>query len=366
MGKVYSSFLLSYMILMIAGGRIADRFGPRAVLAIGGFGTALLTGITGLCGKPGIGALIGVFPAFLLVRFALGIVTAPLYPSCARMSANWVPMVSQGWVQALIMAGAFVGAAISPVAFSRLMTAYGWRASFAIAAALTAVIYCIWVATVRDYPPGGAVTTPSTRRVPSQWGKLLTDRNLMLLTIGYFMLNYFEYIFFYWIYYYFGEVRHLGANETAWATTVLFITTAILTPLGGKISDRLVTVRGVKFGRRSVAMAGMAISAVLLYLGAGGFSLYATVAFLSLAMGFASSSEGPYWATTIEISGEHVGAACGILNTGGNLGGLLAPVLTPMIAARFGWAGGLYFASFLVTIGMLTWLMVDPARKIST
>ena len=96
------------------------------------------------------------------------------------------------------------------------------------------------------------------------------------------------------------------------------------------------------------------------------FSLYATVAFLSLAMGFASSSEGPYWATTIEISGDQVGAACGILNTGGNLGGLLAPVLTPMIAAKFGWAGGLYFASFLVTIGMLTWLMVDPARKIST
>ena len=59
-----------------------------------------------------------------------------------------------------------------------------------------------------------------------------------------------------------------------------------------------------------------------------------------------------------------MGAACGILNTGGNLGGFLAPVLTPLIASRFGWAGGLYFACFLVTIGMLTWLMVDPDRKI--
>ncbi len=113
-------------------------------------------------------------------------------------------------------------------------------------------------------------------------------------------------------------------------------------------------------------MAGMAISAVLLYLGAGGLGLYATVAFLSLAMGFASSAEGPFWATAIEISGEHVGAACGILNTGGNLGGMLAPVVTPLIALRFGWTGGLYFGSLMVFIGMLTWLAVDPGKKIGS
>ena len=365
MGTVYSAFLLSYTILMSAGGWIADRFGPRAVLAVTGFGTALLTGLTSICGNPGLGALLGVLNAFLVVRFLLGIVTAPLYPSCGRMSANWIPMSEQGWVQALIMAGAFVGAAISPIAFSRLMNAYGWRVSFVVAAVVTAAVYIVWLASVRDYPPDRAAIAPK-HKAASQWGKLLTDKNLMLLTVGYFMVNYFEYIFFYWIYYYFGEIRHLGASETAWATTVLFVTTAVLTPLGGKLSDRLVASRGQKFGRRSVAMAGMAISAVLLYLGAGGFGLYATVAFLSLAMGFASSAEGPFWAVAIEISGEHVGAACGILNTGGNLGGMLAPVLTPLIATRFGWTGGLYFGSLMVFIGMLTWLAVDPGRKIAS
>jgi len=241
----------------------------------------LLTGITGLCGKPGIGAVIGVLPAFFMVRFLLGGVSAPLYPSTARMSANWIPMVAQGWVQALIMAGAFVGAAVSPLAFSKLISAFGWRVSFVCAAALTAAVYCVWVTCVHDYPPGGAPPTAPKSRPPSQWGKLLSNKNMMLLTVGYFMVNYFEYIFFYWIYYYFGEVRHLGANETAWATTVLFITTAILTPLGGKLSDRWVTTKGVKFGRRAVAMAGMAISAVLLAMGAGGgFGLYAKVALL--------------------------------------------------------------------------------------
>jgi MFS family permease len=182
--------------------------------------------------------------------------------------------------------------------------------------------------------------------------------------VGYFATNYFEYIFFYWIYYYFGQVRHLGASETALATTFPFLAMAIMTPLGGKLSDLLVSRRGLKFGRRSVAMVGMAASAVLLYLGASGFGVVTTVVLLSLAFGFATSSEGPYWATAIEISGPQAGAACGIFNTGGNIGGMLAPVLTPMIAARFGWSGGLNFGSLMVLVGMLTWLAVDPGKKI--
>ena len=41
---------------------------------------------------------------------------------------------------------------------------------------------------------------------------------------------------------------------------------------------------------------------------------------------------------TLGIGGKHVGAACGIMNSAGNLGGFLAPLLTPWIAARAGWA----------------------------
>jgi cyanate permease len=39
-------------------------------------------------------------------------------------------------------------------------------------------------------------------------------------------------------------------------------------------------------------------------------------------------------------------------------------VVTPWIASRFGWSGGLSFASALVLLGVLTWLFVDPERKI--
>ena len=36
--------------------------------------------------------------------------------------------------------------------------------------------------------------------------------------------------------------------------------------------------------------------------------------------------------------GEHCGAAGGIMNMGGNIGGFLAPIVTPYIAGRAGWS----------------------------
>ncbi len=358
MGRVYFAALLSYTICMTPGGWLTDRFGPRRVLTATVLGTALLTGLTALCGNPGLGAILGVVSSFVIVRFLFGMTAAPLYPAIGRMAANWIPLTAQGWTQALIMAGSAWGAALSPLVFSRAIGAYGWRASFWMAAGLAALLGAIWFWAVRDHPPGYTIAA-SRARAASQWGKLLRDKNLILLTFAYFLINYFEYIFFYWIYYYFGEVRHLGKSETALATTILFLAMAVMTPLGGKLSDHLVSRYGLKFGRRSVAMAGMGASAVLVCFGAGGFGVVATVALLSLSFGFATSAEGPFWATAIEISGDQVGAGCGIFNTGGNLGGMLAPLITPMIAVHFGWAAGLYFGSLLVLIGMLLWLLID-------
>ncbi|MGH8694611.1 MAG: MFS transporter, partial [Burkholderiales bacterium] len=90
----------------------------------------------------------------------------------------------------------------------------------------------------------------------------------------------------------------------------------------------------------------------------------AAVGLMSLALGFASCSDVAFWAAMIDVSGNEVGAAGGILNTGGNVGGSFAPVMTAVIAGRAGWSWGLYFGSFMAIAGMLTWMWVDPTRKI--
>lgn len=364
MGWVFLAALLSYTLMMTPGGALADRFGGRWVLTVAGFGVALFTGLTSLCGPRALGAVIGVVPAFILMRLAFGTCASPLYPSTGRIAAAWIPPSGQARVQAIIMSGAAVGSAVAPIVFSRLINSYGWRGAFWVAGVATVFLITLWWLWVRDRPPGHiALQRPTRAQSAGSWRSLLGDRHLLLLTGSYFALNYFEYIFYYWIFYYFGEIRHMGQQQSAVATTSLFITMAIMTPLGGWVSDWMRVRFGPSKGGRVVPIASMVLSATLLYIGASGLGVIATVALLSLAVGFSMAPEGTFWSTAIHMGGKQVGAACGIMNCGGNVGGMLAPILTPLIARRFGWTGGLSFASAVVLMGMLAWFFIEPTHR---
>jgi MFS family permease len=350
MGSVYSAFTLSYAILMIPGGYLADRLGPRLILLLMNLAAAFFTGLT---------ALGGSLAAFVVIRLGLGAGTAPLYPACARASAQWIPLAQQGRVQGLIIAGSSLGGAVSPILFSWLIAVYRWRISFLFASLATAVLAILWYGSVRDAKPGARIA----ERSAADWGRLFANRNLMLLTLAYFALGYFQYIFFYWIYYYLGEVRQIGFTRSAIYTTIIFITMGIMMPLGGWISDRLTRSHGPRFGRRAVPMVGLGLGALLLFTGTIVPGTAAAVVSLSLATGFASWCEGPFWASAIEAADKQVGAACGILNTGSNIGGFLGPVLAPYIASRAGWSWGLYSGCAMAIAGMIAVYFVDPANK---
>jgi MFS family permease len=369
MGSVYSAFILSYAIMMIPAGHVADQLGPRLTLLMMGLSAALFTGLTALGGKPGLGSVLGVVPALLAIRLGLGVGTAPLYPAAAKMSSHWIPIGHQGRVQALIIAGSSIGGAVSPMLFSWLMSLYRWRLSFGIAAVATATLALLWFWFVRDHPAG---IHPAERRTTTRastaggWHALLINRNLMLLTLAYFALGYFEYIFFYWIYYYFGQIRRVGFSQSARYTTLIFVTMGIMMPIGGWVSGRLTRSYSENFGRRVVPMVGLSLGSLLLYIGTVAPGTAAAVLSLSFAIGFASWCEGPFWASTIEVAGEQVGAACGILNTGGNVGGFLAPILTPYIASRAGWSWGLYAGSFMAIVGVVACYLVDASGHYGT
>ncbi len=368
MGSIYSAFVLGYALLMIPGGHLTDRIGPRRTLTLMGLFSAALTGLTIIAGKPGLGTLIGMVPALFMVRLGLGITTAPLYPACARMTANWIPMVYHARVQALIIAGSSVGAAISPFLFTWIMLKFNWRMPFLAAAFATAGLTVWWLWFARDYPPSRQ-PSPTNRavRTNQSWVALLRDRNLLLITLAYGALGYFQYIFFYWMYYYFGEVLHMSTEASARYTTLLFVTEGAIMPVGGFVSDRLTRLYGPQFGRRIVPIAGLCLAATFTYFGTSSAGVAAVVCF-SLAFGLAASCEGPFWAAVTELAGDRVGSASSILNTGAQIGGFFAPILTPLIASRAGWAWGLHAGSLVAVCGAVAiyFVKIRPAITVET
>jgi MFS family permease len=302
-----------------------------------------------------------VIPSFLAIRLALGACAAPEYPSSGRMNANWMPLSHRARVWGWIASGAGIGGAFSPLLFTWMSGRYGWRGAFWISAVASAILSLVWYWYARDYPderPRAAYRQKSW----APWKELLTNRDLMLLTAGYFTVAYFEYIFFYWLYYYFGKIRHMGMEQSAIYTTLMWLTWFIMTPVGGWVSDHAAARFGRQLGRRLVPIVGLTLSAILLYIGANLTDTVSVVATLCLSLGFAASSDGPYWAAAIEAGGEHSGLSGAILNTGGNLGGLFAPVLTPFIASKVGWSWGLYAGSLLVMIGVATWFFIGSSE----
>ncbi|MBM3725328.1 MAG: MFS transporter [Acidobacteria bacterium] len=351
MGVVFSSFQLSYTILMVAGGWLADRWGVRVVLTVMGVGAGLTT--AAVAGLDWLAAIAGIVPALVVLRLAFGVVTAPLYPSTGRANAMWMSGAQRSRVQGLVNGGAGLGGAISPMLVTALIAWVGWRVSFAAAGAVTVAAGLAWWLAAGGTEGHGAV---AGSRV--EWGGLLRNTNLRWLTFGYFAVDYFEYIFFYWIYYYLGEVKKLPAQDTAFYATWPFVAWMLLMPAGGWMADRLVVRLGRGRGLKAVGVGGLALSAVCLFAGVGASDLVTSVVLMSLALGFCAASDVVFWTATLEIAGKDTGAACGILNMGGNIGGILAPALTPLIAARWGWEWGLYAGGLVALGGLAAWFGV--------
>tara|TARA_Y100001960_G_C13907152_1_gene463561 strand:- start:126 stop:470 length:345 start_codon:yes stop_codon:yes gene_type:complete len=88
-------------------------------------------------------------------------------------------------------------------------------------------------------------------------------------------------------------------------------------------------------------------------------SFVAVTACLSASMAFTGMVEGVFWTTATDIGGRSRGLCGAFMNTGGNVGGLISPVLTPVIAQKLGWQGAIILACAISGVGSLIWLLIN-------
>ena len=176
----------------------------------------------------------------------------------------------------------------------------------------------------------------------------MTNKNLLLLTASYAAIGYFQYVFFYWLQYYYKKVLLL--DDVLSRRYSMFPTLAMAGGMffGGWLYDRVQSRVGGRLGRAIIPVCGMTASALLLLAGLAAKEPLWAVAWFSLAMGAAGMSEGPFWVSAVEAGGEAGGMSAAIFNTGGNVVGMVAPALTPVIAHYSGdWRTGFALSSVL-------------------
>jgi ACS family glucarate transporter-like MFS transporter len=191
-------------------------------------------------------------------------------------------------------------------------------------------------------------------------GGSLGSRPFVLLTASYTLQGYVGYIFVFWFYLYLVEVRHFDLLKGALLSSLPWLLSIVSIPLGGVVSDRLVKRLGPRWGRRVVPMAGLIGGSAFLSVGARTDHAVVAAVCLALATALVLSVEGPFWATMTELEPARAGAAGGVMNMGSNLGGLVSPALTPILAASIGWENALHVAAVLAGLGGLLWLGISP------
>ncbi|MCU1330067.1 MAG: transporter permease, partial [Bryobacterales bacterium] len=284
---------------------------------------------------------------------------APVYPACAKLTCSWFPASLTARVQALVFSTTLLGMAVVPVVLVPIIRDFGWKSVFFVLAGGIAAAFTVWSVCVRDQPltlEEGCKSFDPASGVPAL--SVLLSRNVLLLAASYGAFSYFVVLLESWSFYYYREVRHFGAAESAAYVTAMMVTAAAGTLLGGWTSDRLTTRFGAAFGRRAVPITGLALSVGFCAIGAAGLSPVITATAIALSYGSLSFCDPAYWTFAAETTAEHSGKACGLMNTGGNCGSIIAPVATPLIASRFGWDIALVAGAIMALSAVLPWLFI--------
>jgi ACS family glucarate transporter-like MFS transporter len=379
LGWILSAFVLGYAFFQVPGGWLADRYGPRIVITVAILWWSIFSAATAIAPHLLFAGWFGVAWSFAIIRFLIGLGEGATFPNANKIVSSWMPATQRGIGNSMFLAGIGLGGVLTPILIAWMMRKWGWQVSFSVCGSIGIVIAIIWYSYVTDRPDlhssvnqaeleqihadPFAAADITTKNVSSQWKEIFLNRSAWLLVLSYFFVGYASYLYYTWFFLYLVQVRHLTIMQGGlWGTTP-FIAMAILTPVGGAISDAAVIRLGRRRGRQSAVWIGLISSTTLLWLGSHTADNKLAILFLAVAAGFIGFATTGWWAACNDLSRSFSGSLSGLVNMGGNLGGWISPVLTAYIATHFGWTRALDFAGLLTLTAGALWFFVNADQS---
>jgi ACS family glucarate transporter-like MFS transporter len=376
LGMVLSAFSLSYAIFQIPSGVFGGRLGSRLAVAVIAVIWGVITIAFGLIPSSGVASIAVIVGLLVVLRFLMGVAQAPIFPVTGATTADWFPIGQWGLPLGLASTGLTLGAAATAPLLVWLMGAYGWRASFFLTAPVAFLLAAVWWWYVRDYPREHSKVSPrelamiDADRPPPQshaehkgiWKKVLKNRDILLLTISYFCMNYIFFLFFNWFYFYLTDVKGFSEQVAAGMTSAQWLVGAAGATLGGWLCDRMISRFGLCLGPRVLVVPSLILCGTFLVFGAVSESPYLAISLLCISFGFTQITEAAYWSTMISVAGRDAAEGGGVLNTGGNIVGAVGGLLVPFTAKYLGWTVAVSMGGVFALIGALLWFFIRGDR----
>lgn len=387
MSYVFSAFTLAYAIFEIPSALWGERIGARLVLAriVGWWSafTMLTAAVTG-------------YTSLLVVRFLFGAGEAGAWPNATRVFSRWIPAHERGRVQGVFFAGAHLAAGLTPPLVLLMSPLLGWRGVFIVFGALGFVWAWAWLRWFRDRPadhpavnaaevalidaaPAGEKTpvvaaaeaaahgAPATHS-GALWRAVFRSPDVWLLSLVAFANGYGFYFVITWLPTFLGTLGFSSATLAVYSgLPMIFAVPADI--LGGVATDFVARKFGVRLGRALVGGAAYAVAAAAMAAATGiTANPHAAALLLAVAGGASMFALAASWSTCIELGARHSGLVSATMNTVGQVGGMLSPIVLAWLVERSGAAGKwllpLQLIAGLYALAALSWCFINPRRRL--
>ena len=375
-GWLESAFVFGYALLQFPGGVLGQRLGARWVFTLIGAVAFLATALTPLAPMLFQGTVLLI--AMIALQFILGLAQGPIFPVSTGVMESWFAPQRWALIQGLQSSALQLAAAATAPLVAYLMSTIGWQQALLWPALPAAGVVALWAWYGRDTPqehravsaaeiaelahrPEDRAQSPITRE---RLARLLTNRSVLLLTLSYVCMNYVYYLISNWCFLYLVQERHFNVLESGLLSMLPPLGAAGGAAIGGVLVTRACKRFGVRRGYRAVPLFALPAAGLLLLAVVNISNPYAALAALALAYLVVELTEAAYWGGTMLVARADCMSAGGVLNTGGNIGGIIGIPLVAYLSGAGHWSAAFALGALFALIAMLLWFGIDAGRPV--
>ena len=352
-GLLLSSFFWSYAMMQIPVGWCVDRWNLRWLYA-GLFAIwSLACGLTGFAGS---------LVVLILLRILLGIGESIYLPGGTKIVSMLFPSAQRAFPSGLFDSGTRMGLAVGAPLIATIIVIGGWRRMFALVG-FSAFIWLIpWLlAAPRNFRvtrSGGASASADPPR------QIHFNRNLLGICLGFFCFDYYWYLLVTWLPDYLVTVRHLTLVRAGFYAALPYFVFGACQPLGGWITDWFIRLGYDETRTRKTMLTVAFLFGLLVIPAARAESPLGALAFLMGASIVGLAAGNLFAVIQCCAPPDEVGIWTGFENFAGNIGGVLAPIVTGYLIFHTGtYLPGFALAAGVLVTGLIAyWFIVGELK----